>query len=324
MPNTVQGLIKRIPNGAPLTPQQGDGNLTILENFANALAAAVAASLNPDGTLINGGINNILQFNNPQYFADNLAAVLSLPTSTGLLLNQYIVDDANTTTVAYAAGMRVQFIANLTNTLGCTINYNGLGSKAIFKGINQPLAPNDIQVGAIVTLIYDGANFQMVGMLSAAASATNIGPVFLANDADIATVTNPANAVSVGNLNKNRFVSTQFSLPAGTGNIANVAHGLSNTAQIRQDWYLICTDAGGDGTFTLNDTISVAGISNLLPENAVTFSWGISTTGANIPTNVWLSIFNPNNVIEASRKDTGVSVTLTPSKWKAFCIAGIV
>lgn len=51
-------LTLRIPNGAPLTAAQMDNNLTILANGINSIFALLAVSLNPDGTLLPGAINN--------------------------------------------------------------------------------------------------------------------------------------------------------------------------------------------------------------------------------------------------------------------------
>lgn len=314
MPPTVQGLKKRIPNGAKLTPAQGDQNLTILETFCNALAAQIAASLKPNGTLTDGAINSTTQFSSLQLFADNFIASLSLPVSTNFLLNAYLVANPNVTASGYATGMQVQFKANFTNTLACTINYNGLGVQAIVKGVNQPLVAGDIQANQIVALVYDGTNFQMVGMLRNQASTTNFGPVMLANDADLANNTNPNNAVSVGNLKANRFVSSQFALPALSGNVGNTGHGFAVTP-LHSEWYIICTDVGGDAGFVQNDVLDVAGLSNLTPENGVTFSWGHNAT------NVWLSVLNAGGNIQVSKKSDGSTVQINQSKWKAFCVA---
>lgn len=62
---------------------------------------------------------------------------------------------------SYSAGMVVNFNANFANTGTATINVNGLGAKTILKFFNMNLISNDIVVGKVVTLIYDGTNFQM-------------------------------------------------------------------------------------------------------------------------------------------------------------------
>lgn len=63
---------------------------------------------------------------------------------------------------AYTAGMMVHFKANTANAGPATLNVNGLGSKAIKKKGTTDLATGDILSGQIVSVIYDGANFQWV------------------------------------------------------------------------------------------------------------------------------------------------------------------
>ena len=50
------------------------------------------------------------------------------------------------------------------NTNGCTININSLGAKTLYKNHNVELVGGDIMAGQNFILIYDGANFQMLGV----------------------------------------------------------------------------------------------------------------------------------------------------------------
>lgn len=61
----------------------------------------------------------------------------------------------------YVIGQIISFKANTINTGACTININTLGAKTIKKYHDQDLANGDIEAGQIVTLVYDGTNFQM-------------------------------------------------------------------------------------------------------------------------------------------------------------------
>lgn len=68
----------------------------------------------------------------------------------------------------YITGEHYRFKANTANTGACTINFNGLGAKAIKKaagGITTDLADNDIRAGQWVDLVYDGTNMQMQSTL---------------------------------------------------------------------------------------------------------------------------------------------------------------
>ena len=63
---------------------------------------------------------------------------------------------------AYAAGVLVQVKVANTNTGATTINVNGLGAKTIKKGDGtSDLVAGDIVAGQVISLEYDGTNFQM-------------------------------------------------------------------------------------------------------------------------------------------------------------------
>jgi hypothetical protein len=71
----------------------------------------------------------------------------------------------------YTAGLMVHFKASAANTGAVQLNVNGLGLKAITKNFNSPLAANDIKNGQLVTVMYDGTNFQMLSQLGQAGSS---------------------------------------------------------------------------------------------------------------------------------------------------------
>lgn len=62
---------------------------------------------------------------------------------------------------SYVTGQMVNFTANTANTGAATLNVNGLGAKTIKKQYNQDLATGDILAGQIVTVVYDGTNFEL-------------------------------------------------------------------------------------------------------------------------------------------------------------------
>lgn len=73
---------------------------------------------------------------------------------------------------AYTAGQMFIFKANTANTGAASLNVNGLGAQTIKKRTGTDLANNDIQSGSIVTVVYDGTNFQMISMLANAPSGS--------------------------------------------------------------------------------------------------------------------------------------------------------
>lgn len=67
---------------------------------------------------------------------------------------------------SYTTGMVVNFQAGTANTGSASLNVNSLGAITIKKNHDQDLADNDIESGQIVTVVYDGTNFQMQSQLA--------------------------------------------------------------------------------------------------------------------------------------------------------------
>lgn len=65
------------------------------------------------------------------------------------------------TVTSLAIGQLINFKANTSNTGVATLNVDGLGAVTILKNNSQNLDTGDIAAGQIVTVIYDGTNFQM-------------------------------------------------------------------------------------------------------------------------------------------------------------------
>ncbi|NPU23922.1 hypothetical protein [Bradyrhizobium denitrificans] len=76
--------------------------------------------------------------------------------------------------IAYKAGMGIRFKATNANSGASTINVNGLGAVAIKRAGGNALASGDIVSGQVVSLVYDGVNFQMDNYLGISGATTNI------------------------------------------------------------------------------------------------------------------------------------------------------
>ena len=63
---------------------------------------------------------------------------------------------------AYTAGATVRFKADVANTGACTLNVNSLGAKALKLENGSDPTDGVIKAGAIVMVVYDGTNFQIV------------------------------------------------------------------------------------------------------------------------------------------------------------------
>ena len=126
------------------------GNLNIGSNRLTAVADGTAKT---DAATVNQ-----IQSNAPAYQA----------TDTGTA-NAHVIALSPAIT-AYASGQKVTFKSGSANTTASTLNVNGLGVKAIKKLHDQDVASGDIESGSIVTVVYDGTNFQMTSQVAAAGS----------------------------------------------------------------------------------------------------------------------------------------------------------
>jgi len=178
--------------------------VTTLDNVVLGIAQGAGST---DG-LITGGVlvkgvdaNQTGLTASSIYYASNTAGGISLTsgtntrvigvaTSTTQLLfdpefnktyKNYAVDSVGTDAYAitlqsafgaYYAGMEVSFKAGTANTGAATLNVNSLGAKTIKKDVSTDLATGDILANQIVTVKYDGTNFQMTSLVAGAKDAT--------------------------------------------------------------------------------------------------------------------------------------------------------
>ncbi len=125
--------------------------------------------------------------------------------------------------VGYTAGMMVSFRSNAANSGAVTLNVNGLGTRSVLKNVVQSLQPNDISAGQIISVMYDGNNFQVISQLAQVTNFTGT----LSGDV---TGTQGATVIAPGAVTGSKIANNAVT----TGNIANgavtdaqVAYGIS-------------------------------------------------------------------------------------------------
>ena len=198
--------------------------ITIPNTFANATTAIPLSQLDNNYSTITSAINDANTYGN--YAADSGSA------------NAYVVALANLTTT-YNAGLPIQFKAANTNTGASTLNVNSQGAKNIYLN-NAALTANVIQANAIVSVVYDGTQFQMVSSSGAAAT----GNVTYGNT----TVALGGSSSSIGNLTLQNANITSVAVTFPNSYLANNSVTVGNTS------VSLGGTATSVGNVTLNNT----------------------------------------------------------------------
>ena len=200
------------------------GNLNIGSNRLTAVADGTAKT---DAATVNQ-----IQSNAPAFQA----------TDTGTA-NAYVIA-LSPAVRAYAAGQAFTFKAGAASTTASTLNVNGLGTKAIKKLHDQDIASGDIESGSIVTVVYDGTNFQMTSQL-----ATEGGGVTLSGStANTVTTVTGADAI----IGEAKLLFDPPKLTIGSGAAEDPVLVWDGNAQ---DWYAGIDDTDDDFKIGLGSTV---------------------------------------------------------------------
>ena len=171
-------------------------NVPLAANLTTSASGVELAINAADGLLFYKNASGVVTKLASRYFVDQNGTAVWLTSVSG---TNTILGTATPTPAAYASGQSFRFVAAATNTGAVTINVSSLGAKAITKNGTNPLDAGDITSGAVVTVTYDGTEFQ----LSTSAGSSNSGAsgAMLVNKTEVITsYTLPAgsNAFSVG------------------------------------------------------------------------------------------------------------------------------
>ena len=133
-------------------------------------------------------------------------SIIQLGIQKGAQVSGTLTGSANTYVLtlvpaiaAYTTGMALRLKVNVANTDVSTLNVNGVGAITLKKNITQDLQPNDLFSGQIITVVYDGTNFQIVDGLT---SNTFLQNVVNADEQQYGWVTNevPLSGASYNNI----------------------------------------------------------------------------------------------------------------------------
>lgn len=149
--------------GAATLNVSGLGAQTIVKPFGQTLEDGDIAA-GQVVTVVYDGTNFVMQSQSQRVLYQNQKQIFAVD-SVGS--DSYAVTLAPAIT-AYNAGLVVNFQAGTANTGAATLNVNGLGAKTIKKKYNSDLETGDILANQIITVIYDGTNFQLASPSSSA------------------------------------------------------------------------------------------------------------------------------------------------------------
>lgn len=219
-----------------------------------------------------------------------------------------------TTGAAYRTGQQYRFKANHATTGASTLDVDGLGAKAIKVKVTDATVLGSIKIDQMVTVEYDGVNFQMISAQSAVAIAPSditsggIDRQFL-RTVLISTGPDVFQTQWETSLYKT-LEAAAVAIPAG-GTPATFAHGLGQRPAFH-GMAIILTDAGGDLGYSQGTEIQLGNTSQIDPglsdDNAPTV-WADATE-------IGFQSMVGSTPIRISDKATGAVTAIDPTKWK--------
>lgn len=136
----------------------------------SASAASTLVTFTPDAHSLTASFSSV--YNSILTPTNTAIPGLTIPTNVITQQTQQIfgIDNGATNSssftltpalTSYVTGQMINFKAAAPNTGPVTVNIDGLGPITIKKQFNQNLATGDIFAGQIVTVVYDGTNFEL-------------------------------------------------------------------------------------------------------------------------------------------------------------------
>ena len=152
------------------------GSIVINNTFAAQAGPIPLSQLDTNFSQLVTAVNNTATFTN--YAADSGTA------------NSYAIAFSSPTTVSYAAGLTLQFLAGNSNTGASTLNVNGLGAQTIVGPTGSALTAGAIVAGTVISVVYNGTAFQLVGSTTNSSTLTSPVTISAPSSGNIALTVN--------------------------------------------------------------------------------------------------------------------------------------
>jgi hypothetical protein len=223
-----------LPAGNPVST-----GTTISSSWANStltdIGSALTGSIASDGQTIptaNLPMGNYAHTNvgnataRTMYASASQAQDSTLTYLTSVSGTNAITASAPISMTAYATGQVFHFIASGTSTGAVTININAIGIKSIVRVNGSPLLTGDIPLGSAVQIMYDGTNFQLLGLSVAAdvnAGLTSLTTINATTTYTTSGITLPSQTAFVGSVWRIRAYGQYLSVNSATARNAQIA-----------------------------------------------------------------------------------------------------
>lgn len=208
---------------------------------------------------------------------------------------------------AYRTGATYAFGASNANTGPSTLSVDGFATKAITKYGATPLVANDIRLGQMCVVVYDGTRFQLLN------PGQNIGPASFAPGTDrqfLRTNSGPASVWESGYITP---VASYQAIPAAGGSVT-FSHGLG-VDPLTWDIGIVCTtdDSAANG-YIVGDYISAKSLT--YPTNN-----GVQTTSFSNASVIGMVRVNAVFALTVYHKTSGAISSITEANWRVMARA---
>lgn len=222
---------------------------TLTSDLANALTQSLASDgqTTPTANLPMGGYKHTGVASGTA--RTDYAALGQVQDSAGTWLSGVAGADtitasvSNPTLAAYAAGQIFRFVSAGANTTAVTLNINSIGAKAVTKNGTTALVAGDISNGAVVSVVYDGTQFQLVNPYAVTPVSTDTltNKTLLASGPNTVEAT-AAPASSAFTL-RNKLINGLFTIDQRNNSAAVTVTAGAALQYTADRWYAYCTGA---------------------------------------------------------------------------------